>query len=59
MAPIGVKLWENSLQTIPDVSFFDAKLFLVQMYVFCEFGTLFESLRPNGRQNQLPRQILL
>ena len=23
MAPIGVKLWENVFQTIPDISFFD------------------------------------
>ena len=25
MAPIGAKLWENALQTIPDISFFDAE----------------------------------
>ena len=25
MAPIGVKLWENAFQTIPNISFFDAE----------------------------------
>ena len=25
MAPIGVKLWENAFQTIPDISFFDVE----------------------------------
>ena len=25
MAPIGVKLWENALQMIPDISFFDVE----------------------------------
>ena len=25
MAPFGLKLWENAFQTIPDISFFDAK----------------------------------
>ena len=25
MAPIGVKLWENAFQTIPNISFFDVK----------------------------------
>ena len=34
MAPIGVQLWENAFQTIPDISFFDD--------VFFEFSTNFE-----------------
>ena len=25
MAPIGVKLWENAFQTIPDISFFNTQ----------------------------------
>ena len=25
MAPIGLKLWENAFQVIPDISFFDAQ----------------------------------
>jgi hypothetical protein len=33
MAPIGVKLWENAFQTIPNISFFDAeKIFLAKFF---------------------------
>jgi len=30
MAPIGLKLWENAFQVIPDISFFDAQ------NIFCD-----------------------
>ena len=64
MAPIGAKLCQNAFQTIPDVSFFDAKKFFrrnfwIENFVFCQFGVVFAELRIFGRQNQLPRQILL
>ena len=33
MAPIGVKLWENAFQTIPNISFFNAeKIFLAKFF---------------------------
>ena len=33
MAPIGVKLWENAFQTIPNISFFDAEqIFLAKIF---------------------------
>ena len=33
MAPIGVKLWENAYQTIPNISFFDAEnIFLANFF---------------------------
>ena len=33
MAPIGVKLWENAFQTIPNISFFDVeKIFLAKIF---------------------------
>ncbi len=64
MARIGAKLRKNAFQPIPDVSFFDVeKKFSSKMldrkFVFRRFGVVFEGLRPNGPQNQLPRQILL
>ena len=33
--------------------------FQIETLVFRQFGEVLEDLRPNGRQNQLPRQILL
>ena len=33
--------------------------FRIEKSVFHQFGEVLEDLRPNGRQNQLPRQILL
>ena len=32
MAPIGVKLWENAFQTIPNTSFFDAEKFFLAKF---------------------------
>ena len=33
IAPIGVKLWENTFQTIPNISFFDAEnIFLAKFF---------------------------
>ena len=33
MAPFGLKLWENAFQTIPNISFFDAKkIFLAKIF---------------------------
>ena len=32
MAPIGVKLWENAFQTIPDISFFDPEKKMVKFF---------------------------
>ena len=32
MAPIGVKLWENAFQTIPNISFFDAEKILAKFF---------------------------
>ena len=33
MAPIGLKLWENAFQVIPDIWFFDAKNFFRQKFL--------------------------
>ena len=33
--------------------------FRIEKSVFHQFGEVLEDLQPNGRQNQLPRQILL
>ena len=35
------------------------EFFLDEKSVFHQFGQVFEEQRPNGHQNQLPRQILL
>ena len=40
-------------------NFFWAKTFGIEKSDFRQFGQVLEDLRPNGRQNQLPRQILL
>ena len=32
MAPIGVKLWENAFQTIPNISFFNAENFFLAKF---------------------------
>ena len=37
MSPIGVKLWENAFQTIPDISFFDAPNIFILIF-FQKFG---------------------
>ena len=29
IAPIGLKLWENAFQTIPDISYFDPRNFFL------------------------------
>ena len=34
MAPIGMKLWENLFQTIPYISFLDAKQQLISEFVW-------------------------
>ena len=31
MAPIGLKLWENAFQAIPDISFFDVEKFVSKL----------------------------
>ena len=65
MAPIGTKLCQNAFRTLPDVWFFDAEKkknrwnFRIIFFVFRNIGLDFEAPRPNGPQNQLPRQILL
>ena len=64
MARIATKLCPNAFQTIPDVSFFDAEKFFsakfrIENFVFRQFGVVLGEPRPNGRQNQLARQILL
>ena len=38
---------------------FFREIFVIGKTVFHQFGQVFEEQRPNGRQNQLPRQILL
>ena len=59
-ARTDAKLCQNAFQTIPNVSFFDAKKnFFDEIFVFGLFGVDFEEPQPNGPQNQLPRQILL
>ena len=40
MALIDVKLWENVLQTIPDISFFDAQAFFLAFF-FKNLGVIF------------------
>ena len=58
MAPIGVKLWENSFQAIPDISFF------VAVNVFLAFFLFQKCWRPFLLQNpafferhwQIPRR---
>ena len=35
------------------------QIFRIEKSVFHQFGEVLEDLQPNGRQNQLPRQILL
>ena len=64
MAPIGAKLRQHAFQTICNFRFFDAgknfrQNFRIEKSDFRQFGEVLEDLRPNGRQNQLPRQILL
>ena len=39
-------------------NFFD-EIFWIKNFVFRQEGEVLGDLRPNGRQNQLPRQILL
>ena len=39
MAPIGLKLGENTFQTIPDVSFFDVENFYLTIF-FSDFSRL-------------------
>ena len=39
--------------------FFGRQNFRIEKSDFRQFGEVLEDLRPNGRQNQLPRQILL
>ena len=38
---------------------FAGNFFLIGETILHEFGQVFEEQRPNGHQNQLPRQILL
>ena len=38
---------------------FELGNFWIENSVFRQFGEVLEDLQPNGRQNQLPRQILL
>ena len=33
MAPFGLKLWENTFQTIPHITFFDAEQFFLDVYL--------------------------
>ena len=63
MAPIGVKLWENAFQTIPDNSFFDAQTICLAIFYFKNFGVdLFARILRFGgarifeRHRQIPRQ---
>ena len=44
MAPIGLKLCQNAFQTIPNVSFFDTKIFLVD-----NFFKLLTAIYPSNR----------
>ena len=41
MAPIGVKLWENAFQTIPDISFFDVQKHVRRFFFQNIFGLIF------------------
>ena len=64
LAPIAVKLRPRAFQTICNFRFFDAKKnfrrsFRIEKLDFRQFGEVLEDPRPNGRQNQLPHQILL
>ena len=64
LAPIGAKLRQRAFRKICNFRFFDAEIFFRQNFRikksdFRQFGEVLEDLRPNGRQNQLPRQILL
>ena len=62
--PIGAKRRQRAFQTISNFRFFDAERvfrqnFRIEKSDFRQFGEVLEDLRLNGRQNQLPRQILL
>ena len=64
LAPIGAKLRQRAFRKISNFRFFDTEKFFGQNFRidksdFRQFGKVLEDLRPNGRQNQLPRQILL
>ena len=65
LAPIGAKLRQRAFRKICKFRFFDAgkkknrQNFRIEKSVFRQFGEVLEDLRPNGRQNQLARQILL
>ena len=64
LAPIGAKLRQHAFRKICNFRFStpEKKIrqnFRIEKSVFRQFGEVLEDLRPNGRQNQLPRQILL
>ena len=44
MAPIGVKLWENAFQTIPNISFFNAENFFLAKFFDENFFLYFEEI---------------
>ena len=64
LAPIAAKLRENAFQTICNFRFFDAgkkkRFFFSDFFsVFHDFRQILEELGIFGRQNQIPRGILL
>ena len=64
LAPIGAKLWQRAFRKICNFRFFDAEKknqqnFRIEKSDFRQFGKVLEDLQPNGRQNELARQILL
>ena len=61
LAPIGAKLYAR-FGRFATFDFFTPKFFFrrnfrIEKSVFRQFGEVLEDLRPNGRQNQLLRQI--
>ena len=64
MAPIGAKLWQNAFRTICNFRFFDAKNFFSKnifgfFFDFHDFRQILEDLVNFGRQNRIPRGIVL
>ena len=47
MAPFGLKRWENAIQTIPHITFFDAQQFFLDVYLGFDCGL--KNLRKIGK----------